>query len=122
MSLSVQQNWFTEHRGWEDVVSIVLGILVVAAPVVYAEHASQYANISSVVAGMAIVALGFLQFMWLKRWEEHLELACGIWVMASPYLMGYGGQLAMAHYALGFLVAALAAFELWQDRNRNFED
>ncbi len=121
MSLSVQQNWFTEHRSWEDMVSVLLGILVIAAPTVFAEQSANYVYINAGVVGLFIVTLGFMQLMWLQRWEEHLELLCGLWVIGSPYLYGYGGNLAVAHYILGFLVVALATLELWQDRNRRFD-
>ena len=121
MSLSVQQNWFTEHRSWEDMVSVLLGILVIAAPTVFAEQSANCVYINAGVVGLFIVTLGFMLLMWLQRWEEHLELLCGLWVIGSPYLYGYGGNLAVAHYILGFLVVALATLELWQDRNRRFD-
>lgn len=120
MSLTIQQHWFTEHRGWEDIASILLGLLVVAAPVAFMSEPVNYIYMNSAVVGFLIISLGFLQFLWLQRWEEHLELLCGLWVISSPYLFGYGGQLAAAHYVLGILVAGLAAFELWQDKDRDY--
>jgi hypothetical protein len=66
--------------------------------------------------------LALLELMSLERWEEILELVAGLWVVLSPLVFGYGGTLRVAHYLLGGLVAALALFELWQDRNRHFAD
>ena len=65
-----------------------------------------------------ITMLALLEIMSLQRWEEVLELACGLWVTASPILLGYGGSLRLCHFLLGGLVCALALLELWQDRNR----
>jgi uncharacterized membrane protein len=123
MSLSsVQQNWVTEHRSWEDFLSVLLGIFVAAAPIMFVEQNQNYVYINAAVVGIFIIVLGFMQLMWLQRWEEHLELLCGLWVIGSPYLFDYAGQLAVTHYILGFMVAGLAALELWQDRNRSFEE
>ncbi|NIV40445.1 MAG: hypothetical protein GWN58_66905, partial [Anaerolineae bacterium] len=44
-----------------------------------------------------------LELMSLQRWEEHLELACGVWVVLSPVLLGYDGMLRIWHFVLGAL-------------------
>ena len=65
------------------------------------------------MAAMEIVAL--------RRWEEWIELACGAWLVISPFMFQYGGALMAWHMALGLLVAILAALELWQDWQRKIE-
>jgi hypothetical protein len=49
--------------------------------------------------------------------EEVASAAIGVWLMVSPFLFGYAaiGQLRFWHFALGVLVALLAAVEFWQD-------
>jgi hypothetical protein len=77
--------------------------------------------ISAGLAGTLITMLALLELMSLERWEELLELACGLWVVVSPLVLGYDGTLRLAHFVLGGAVAVLALLELWQDRNRRSE-
>jgi len=56
-----------------------------------------------------------LELAGLQRWEEVGEIACGLWLIVSPFVFGYAGTLRYSHFALGALVALLAVAELWQD-------
>jgi hypothetical protein len=60
----------------------------------------------------------------LQRWEEICQLVLGLWLIASPYVLGYSaaGSLRFWHSTLGGLVILLAALELWQDWNRSDQD
>ena len=68
--------------------------------------------------GILIAGLAILELMSLQRWEEILEFACGGWIIASPFVLQYGGDLRMIHIIFGAAVVFLALLELWQDRNR----
>ena len=47
-------------------------------------------------------------------WEEWLNLIVGLWLLASPWLLGFQDSDAMAvDVVIGTVVAALAAFEAW---------
>ncbi|WP_193367641.1 SPW repeat domain-containing protein [Pelagibius marinus] len=121
MNTSVKHGWFTEHRRWEDFCSAGCGVLIVLSPALTAGDLAAAASISAGLAGVLITMLALLEIMSLQRWEEVLELACGLWVVVSPLVFGYGGTLRLAHFVLGAAVAVLALFELWQDRNRRLE-
>ena len=119
MNTSVEKKgWFTEHRGWEDFGSASLGVLIVLSPILVGSEVSVAVAMSAGLAGVLITMFALLEIMALQRWEEVLELACGLWVVASPFVLGYGGSLAMSHFILGGGVCLLALLELWQDRNR----
>ena len=114
------RRWLTEHRGWEDVCSAFLGVLIVLSPALAGAEASVAVTISAGLAGVIITMVALLELMSLERWEEILELAAGLWMVLSPLVLGYDGTLRIVHFALGGMVAVLALFELWQDRNRRF--
>lgn len=118
MSASTNKGWFTEHRGWEDIVSAACGVLIVLSPALAAEEAGAAVVISAGLAGVIITMLAMLELMEHQRWEELAELSCGLWVVLSPLLLDYGGLLRISHYLLGAVVAALALLELWQNRSR----
>jgi len=117
---SEKRSWLTRHRGWEDVCSAILGVLIVLSPALAGAEAGVALTISAGLAGLIITMLALLELLSLERWEELLELAAGLWMVLSPLVLGYDGTLRVVHYVLGGLVAVLALFELWQDRNRRF--
>jgi len=118
MNTSVAKGWFTEHRHWEDLCSAGIGVLIVLSPIVAGADVGIAAAISAGLTGVIITMIALLEIMSLQRWEEVLELACGLWVVVSPLVLDYGGTLRLCHFVLGVAVVVLALIELWQDRNR----
>jgi O-antigen/teichoic acid export membrane protein len=107
---------FREHRLWEDWLTIGLGALIGLTPWLAGETDSETIMLHTGLIGALVLALGAFEFVDLRRWEEILQIACGLWLMAAPFLLGYAETgLAVWHYVLGAIVALLAAFELWQD-------
>ncbi|MHA1530006.1 MAG: SPW repeat domain-containing protein [Alphaproteobacteria bacterium] len=123
MATHTQSNGFSllKHRTWEDVVSMGLGLLVVLSPWLSGAATSTGIMIITGFVGFLIVAVAGLEMVSLRRWEETIETLCGAWLVASPFVLGYGGALRSWHIALGVLVLALAVFELWQDWDRKLE-
>jgi len=72
---------------------------------------------NATVVGILVFALGASEFLDLRRWEEGLEAACGLWLIASPFTFGYAttGILRYWHFVLGATVVVLAVLELRQD-------
>jgi hypothetical protein len=122
MATVEQRHWYdlTAHRSWEDVVSIMLGaaILIVPAVMVGAENTPMV--LTSGIAGLLIVALAALATIRPQRWQEWVEMACGLWLIASPFVLGYAGALLTLHVVIGIGVCVLALLELWQDSGRSF--
>ena len=73
---------------------------------------------NAAIVGILLLALGASEFLDLRRWEEGLETACGLWLIASPFIFGYADTGALArywHFVLGAVVVVLAVLELRQD-------
>jgi SPW repeat len=105
------------HYTWEDFLGMILGVVIVASPLLAGQMASTMVSLNAALVGTLVFALAALSFVGLQRWEEVVELLCGVWLIAAPFAFGYvnGGQLRYWHFALGCVVALLAALELWQD-------
>ncbi|MEJ6784090.1 SPW repeat domain-containing protein [Aminobacter sp. Piv2-1] len=110
-----------QHRRWEDVALMILGAMVLVSPMWFDIGGNTTMAAATALVGAAIVVLGGLEQIFLRRWEEILTLFCGLWMVASPFTFEYGGALRNWHMGLGIAVALLAILELWQDRNRNLE-
>ena len=66
------------------------------------------------VSGAVIVMLSAGAILLFTEWEEWIVLACGAWLVASPWLLGFVHTTAMrVDVGIGLLVMYLAALELW---------
>jgi hypothetical protein len=110
------------HRTWEDWVGVILGVLIACTPWIAGHPANEPITWNAIVIGALVVGLALLALVNLQTWEESLELICGLWLMASPFTFGYGGDLRIWHLVLGAIVALLALFELFQDWNRSEDE
>ena len=109
---------FDVHYVWEDCVGMGLGSLIVlTAWLVGYPPGNQTVALNAALVGGLVLILGVAEFVDLHRWEEGVEAACGLWLMASPFTFGYAdaGTLRYWHFALGAAVVLIAALELWQD-------
>jgi len=123
MATLTKPHWYslTAHRRWEDIVSMILGVIVLLSPLFISVSDNNWVMVSAGLTGVLIVALGALETVQLQRWEEGLEIVCGLWLAAAPFVLGYGGMERNLHVVIGLLVAALGVIELWQDRTRKLE-
>jgi SPW repeat len=108
---------FNVHYVWEDCVSMGLGALIVLTSWMGDDAVSQTAAANATIVGILVLALGASEVVDLRRWEEGLEAACGLWLIASPFVFGYAdaGTVRYWHFALGIAVVLLAGLELRQD-------
>ncbi|UPJ53216.1 SPW repeat protein [Bradyrhizobium sp. 200] len=115
--------FFNKHRTWEDWFGMLLGVLIVVSPwfpfsshdVMDAERSTMILN--TFVVGMLVFGLAQLEYVALQRWEEVGAIVLGLWLIASPFVLGYSGDdiLRAWHIALGAIVVLLGALQLWQD-------
>jgi hypothetical protein len=106
------------HYLWEDCLSMGLGVLIVLTSWMAGDVGNTQAVASNAtIVGILLLALGASEFLHLRRWEEGLETACGLWLIASPFIFGYAdtGTLRYWHFVLGAVVVVLAVLELRQD-------
>ena len=102
-------------RRWEDLASILLGVVAIAAA--FFLHPTLDAIVTNAaITGLVVVTLAALDLTVPPHWEEPFEIVAGAWLMGSPFWLGYGDPLRTTHVVIGALVAILAAIELWQDR------
>lgn len=108
---------FGVHRTWEDWVGILVGVSIGLSPLFAGQEDNQLVMLNAIIIGVLVVSLAAFELVDLHRWEEVGEIACGLWLIASPYIFGYAGTgtLQYWHFGLGAVVVLLAAMELWQD-------
>jgi hypothetical protein len=72
---------------------------------------------SALAVGVVIMAMALFEIMLKGRWEEIIQFALGVWLAVSVFVLDYSiaSELRALHFAIGALVALMAAFELWQN-------
>lgn len=100
-----------------DVINLGLGIVLFFSPWEFGLAVGPQWQTASVV-GIIIGVLSIAALAAFAVWEEWLNLVAGLALMASPWLLGFQDSDAMTiDVAIGVVVAALAAFEVWAVRH-----
>ena len=101
-------------------MGLLLGVVIGLSPWFFDEPTVTAVLLNSGLTGLAVLSLAHLEIVRLRRWEEVAQLACGLWLSASPFIFEYAHQnhLRFWHWVLGAIVSALALLELWQDWDR----
>jgi SPW repeat len=105
------------HCHWQDWFGVAIGALIALSPWLAGQSDNPVVTWVTIAAGIWVVQFAGLQLIDLERSQEAGLLICGLWLIASPFALGYadGGPLMVWHFALGAVVVLLSALELWQD-------
>jgi hypothetical protein len=96
-----------------DVANLVLGAILFVSPWLFAFDAG-LASQNAIISGIVIAVLSIAALSAFAVWEEWLNLIVGLWVIVSPWVLGFLGTTATTvHVIIGLIVAVLAAIELW---------
>ncbi|KWV59502.1 hypothetical protein AS156_31210 [Bradyrhizobium macuxiense] len=96
-----------------DIYNLVVAIFLLAAPWLFA-HANRTAAIDLRTSGVVIAVLSLAAIAAFSVWEEWINLFVGVWLIVSPWLLGFAHTRAM-HFSIaaGAVVAFMALLELW---------
>ena len=108
--------FFNVHRSWEDWLGMLAGVLILLSPWFAGRAAGELPVLNAIAVGAAVLLLAESELLDLHRWEESLELLCGLWLIAAPFVFEYTwAALSTWHFVLGGIVTVLAVIELVQD-------
>jgi len=110
-------SFFNVHRTFEDWISMLIGVLIAASPWLTQQQDNPAVLGNALLVGLFVFGLAQLTYAGPTRWEEIGEIACGFWLIASPFTFEYvgSGSLRYWHFLLGAAVMLIAVLELWQD-------
>jgi SPW repeat-containing protein len=96
-----------------DVYNLLLAVILFGAPMFFA-HASRTANLDLRLSAVAIIILSLAAMIAFSAWEEWVNAAVGLWLVVSPWILGFAHTSAM-HFSIGIGIAItfLAALDLW---------
>src|SRR6478735_852367 len=108
-----------QPKHWQDVVNAVLGLGVIISPWVLGFEGSSMAMSNSVIVGVLLVATALGAVFVPRAWEEWTEAGIGLWLVVSPWVLGFSGNRnAMRSMVVaGAIVAAMALWTLFTDKD-----
>lgn len=120
MALKIDQK-----SGWQDWANIVLAVLLFITPWVFQFTGSaegggiiettavSAAAWNAWVSALVVAALAVAALLRFAEWEEWLNVAAGIWLVVSPWLLGFA-SLAAAMWSAVALGALIAISSGWK--------
>ena len=102
----------------QEWVSLTLAACLFASPWALEYAFEPVAAWNAWCTGLAIAGMAVAAIARFAEWEEWINLALGVWAVASPWLLGFSDteQTLWAHVPVGLLVGLIAAWELWDVR------
>src|SRR5215510_13357610 len=106
---------FTPPKQWEDWCDWALGIWLVLSPWVLRFDFNPTATRNAVIVGFLIILVEAVTLSAFKLWEEWINVALGIWLIVSTWMLGFASTVATTNFVIvGALIVALALYEVWE--------
>lgn len=106
-------------KHWQDPLALVLGLWMGISPWVLGHSAEPSPTWNAVILGVLIVLAALVALFRARAWQEWANAAFGLWLVISPWALGFSGA-AMAMWnavIVGVLVLALAVWTLATDKD-----
>jgi hypothetical protein len=101
------------ERRWQDTVNLILGVWLFLSPWLLG-YAGTTVNASwnAWIFGVALVVFSAIAVSMPQTWEEVINLLIGIWMVISPWVLGFTGARSAESNAV--IVGILAiVFSVW---------
>lgn len=111
---------------WQDSLSLIVGVWLFFSPWVLGYSLLQGAMWNAVVFGLVIALMALAVLIAFHEWEEWADMAVGLWLIASPWVLGFAAMAADPGAAaatwnavvVGLLTFGMAAWSLIDHRGR----
>jgi hypothetical protein len=104
-------------KHWQDIASVVLGVWLIASPWVLGIRGPLQAIGDFVAIGAVLGAFALTAVFIPESWEEWSDLVLGLWLIASPWILGFTDVPLAVENAMvcGGIITVLAVWVLGTD-------
>jgi hypothetical protein len=96
-----------------NVYNFMLGAFLFVSPWLFA-FAHGAAGTDARAGGAAIAAASMAALLMFVEWEEWVTLVAGLWIVLSPFALGFQHTTAMhVSIGIGLAVSYIAGLDLW---------
>lgn len=106
-------------KHWQDAANAVLGVWLILSPWALGFHGEHAVMANMVIVGALLLAVACGAMLVPRAWEEWSEGVLGLWMIASPWVLGYAALHAARLDAVvtGIAVLLLALWTLLADKD-----
>lgn len=108
MALSIDRK-----SGWQDWADVVLAVLLFIAPWILQFAGTPAAAWNAWIGGIVVAALAISALLRFAEWEEWLIALVGLWLVLSPWLLGFAA-MAAAMWSTVILGALIVISSAWK--------
>ena len=95
-----------------DAYQLLLAVFLFGSPWLFAFVRGP--DIDDWLNAIIVAAVSFAALVAFREWEEWTNFILGLWISASPWILGFQHTAARnINLAVGLLIAYLAILELW---------
>ena len=107
-----------QWRTQTNLLNAVFGIILFISPWLLG-FATEAAGWNAWLSGALLTGVSIACIAAFAEWEEWIDLAIGLWIIASPWALHYpaGAPGTKVHLMVGIIVSVLAAVELWKEHH-----
>ena len=107
-----------------NLLTTAAALLLTASPWLAGFSRDAIASGNAVLCGLLILSFTLAALLQLRDWRSWMTLAPGVWVLVSPWILGFAAHVAAAaiHLTIGLIVSILAMIELYNTESLCLED
>ena len=108
-------------KRWQDLVNMLVGIWLFVSPLVLQYTNHEAAAWNAYLLGAVIVVFAAIAANMPRVWEEVLNMVFGVWLVLSPYALGFASEttIAVNVVAVGVLTVGFATWAMFSDTEFN---
>jgi hypothetical protein len=107
-------------KRWQDWGNLLLGAWLFVSPWAM-QYPSEvpYATWNAYILGAAIVIFSAVAMYIPRLWEEGINTALGLWLIASPWVLGFAAyrEVTLNAIIVGIMVTGLAIWAMMYDKS-----
>lgn len=104
---------------WQDRANAVVGAALILSPWAIRYDSDMTATANALIVGVALIAAAFGAIATHKAWEEWVEAILGLWMLLSPWMLGFSHHTGamLCAVAAGLIVVVFSLWTLATDRD-----
>jgi hypothetical protein len=112
-------NSLIEGKTAQDWLNLVLAICLFISPWVVGFVAETTPTWNAWIVGVVLAVFAIATLSMFAEWEEWVNFVLGLWLIISPWALGFAANMAAmyTHVVMGVLVAAVSAWAIWGHRH-----
>jgi len=117
----MQTLWSRVTRQWRDAINLVLAVWLFVSPWVLGYQGMGDATWNAWVLAAIIAVASVSALVAFHEWEEWVTALLGLWLVVSPWLVGFADVAAAMwnQIVIGVIVGGLALSSVWTSRHRD---